>query len=486
MTELVKYKIFTIIILTSVLPVNYAAGQDIQGDSLMHYIEIAARNNPTVLQRYAEYQAALQKVPQVGSLPDPELSFGVFLRPMELIMGKQAADLKLMQMFPWFGTLKSARDEMSLMAKAKFESFREAKFQVYFDVRSTWYDLYKINQDVRISDKNLQILRTIERLALIHYRTSTSGSSSPSSSSMGSAGETQSQNTSGNPQGMTGMSGGGQATATPSAAGSSGSMQGSSMESNSVTTLADLYRIQIEISDLENSLALLDDKLNSVTARFNSLLNRPMQSAVAVVDTLISDTLFPALDIVPDSILKNNPMLGMLEYEKQSLEARKKMVTRMGYPMMGLGVDYSLIQESEMVTSPMNGRDMIMPMISVSLPVFRKKYRAMQTEAEILATSTVWHYNATANSLMEEYYRAVQSYQDAKRKIKLYSDQYQLASKSLDIMLKSFSTAGGSLTDILIIHQQMLDYELKQSDAVADFNTSVAWLEKLMAISQNQ
>ena len=48
-------------------------------DSLMHYLELATKNNPTVLQRYNEYQASLQKVPQVGSLPDPQLEMGVFL-----------------------------------------------------------------------------------------------------------------------------------------------------------------------------------------------------------------------------------------------------------------------------------------------------------------------------------------------------------------------------------------------------------------------
>ncbi len=51
-------------------------------DTLLMYLEIAAKNNPTVLQRYSEYQASLQKIPQVGSLPDPELSAGVFLSPM--------------------------------------------------------------------------------------------------------------------------------------------------------------------------------------------------------------------------------------------------------------------------------------------------------------------------------------------------------------------------------------------------------------------
>ena len=139
-------------------------------DSLLQYLEIAAKNNPAVLQKFTEYQIALQKIPQVGSLSDPELSLGVFLKPMELVSGNQVADIRLMQMFPWFGVLKNAKDEMSLMANAKFELFRDAKLQVFYDVQKTWYELYKIRKGISISEKNIEILKTIERLALVRFK----------------------------------------------------------------------------------------------------------------------------------------------------------------------------------------------------------------------------------------------------------------------------------------------------------------------------
>ena len=145
-----------------------------QSDSLIKYLEIAAKNNPSVLQKFAEYQAALQKIPQAGSLSDPELTAGVFLSPMELVNGNQVADIKLMQMFPWFGVLKFGKDEMSLMAKAKFELFRDAKLQVFYEVQRSWYELYKVQNDISISEKNLEILKIIERLALVKYRTTSS------------------------------------------------------------------------------------------------------------------------------------------------------------------------------------------------------------------------------------------------------------------------------------------------------------------------
>ncbi len=453
-------------------------------DSLLRYLEIAAKYNPAVLQKFTEYQAALQKIPQVGSLSDPQLSVGVFLKPMELVSGNQVADIRLMQMFPWFGVLKYAKDEMSLMANAKFELFRDAKLQVYYDVQRTWYELYKVQKDISISEKNIEILKIIERLALVRFKSTPSESAGTSSSGSAKSAVSAQENSAGSSGMQTMGAGQGNSGAVPSTQASS-SMQSSPMGSSSTSSgLSDIYRIQIEAGDLENNIALLKNQQNTIMAQFNTYLNRPVTAPVFTYENISMDSLELSLLAVSDSMLVNNPMLGMLKYEEQSIEARKKMVTRMGYPMVGLGLNYSLISKSEMSTSPMNGKDMIMPMVTVSLPIYRKKYNAMINEAELMKTATSQNYQAASNSLQAEYYQAVQLYQDAHRRVKLYDNQYKLASKSLDLMLKSFTVSSSSLTDVLRIRQQTLDYELKEVEAVADFNTAIAWLKRLMAFSQ--
>jgi len=450
-------------------------------DSLLRYLEIAAGNNPSVLQKFNEYQAALQKIPQAGGLPDPELSAGFFLKPMELINGNQVADLRLMQMFPWFGVLKSAKDEMSLMAKAKFELFRDAKLQVFYDVQRTWYELYKIQKDISISEKNIEILKIIERLAIVRYKSAPSENSSASSSG-GAISSQPGQVINPGAAGMQVMSGGQNNSGSVRSNQAGSSMPSSAMSTSSGSSgLSDIYRIQIEAGDLENNIALLKNQQNSVQAQFNSFLNRPVATPVFTGESITMDTLELTLNAVSDSMLANSPMLGMLEYERKSMEARKKMVTRMGYPMVGLGLNYSLISKTSasMGEASMNGKDMIMPMITFTLPVYRKKYNAMKSEAGYLENAASLNYQATANSLQSEYYQAIQLYQDAQRRVKLYDNQYKLASKSLDLMLKNFTASSSGLTDVLRIRQQTLDYEFKEVEAIVDFNTSVAWLKRL-------
>lgn len=474
-----KTSIYKKLILLTLAVIVCTISKAQHSDSLMNYLEIAAKNNPTVLQKLAEYEASLQKVPQVGSLPDPELSTGIFLSPMELVGGKQVADIRLMQMFPWFGVLKAAKDEMSLMAKAKLETLRDAKLQVFYDVQRTYFELQKIDQSIRIAEENLEILRTVERLSLVKFKSAAIGSpASPSGGSMAQGSGTAATASSG---GMSGMGGG--SAGNPASAG----MNSAPMASSGGSGLADLYRVQMEIAELENNISLLKSQHQTVVARFNSYINRKPQTPVQLAEKLSADSLNISLQSVSDSILQHNPMLGMLQYEQQSLDARKEMVTKMGYPMVGLGLNYSLIKMDPAAMAPeMNGKDMVMPMVTVTLPIYRKKYKAMQEEVRLQRTATEQGYQATANALQTEYYEAVQLFQDARRRIKLYQNQADLANKSLNILMKSFSASGSGLTDLLRIQQQTLDYETRQIEAITDNNTAIAWLKRLMANSQIQ
>ncbi|MBS3994104.1 MAG: TolC family protein [Bacteroidetes bacterium] len=474
-------KIKKILVLLTLM-VSFTNTHSQNDDTLEKYFQEAVKNNPTVNQKFAEFNAALQLIPQVGSLPDPEFSAGFFLKPMELLAGNQVADLRLMQMFPWFGTLKYAKDEMSLMAKAKFETFRDTKFQVMLEVQQAYYELYKVQKDIEISQRNLEILNTLERLSLIKFKT---GSITGTSNNIPkrSAANISSSNTGG---GMQGMGGNSSLPTSNNTAMSSGSMSNSSMPTNSSSGLADLYRIQIEIGQLENDIELLKNQKTTFTALFNNVLNREPKSLVIIPDTLVKQNLTVQLEGVLDSILVKNPMLSMLNFEKQSLDAKKEMVTRMGYPMVGLGINYAVNKKNPMSTLEMNGEDMIMPMVSVTIPIYRKKYNAMKKEVDKMKEATEFQYQATENNLKTAYFEVVQNYLDASRRIELYAKQSSLANQSLSIMIKNYSASGTGLTDLLLIQQQTLDYELRQIQAVADYNIAIAKLNRMMVYSQIQ
>src|SRR3546814_7348393 len=54
-----------------------------ENDLLNQYVRQAAENNPGVQDSFQLYYAALERVPQVGALPDPKVTLGYYIPSME-------------------------------------------------------------------------------------------------------------------------------------------------------------------------------------------------------------------------------------------------------------------------------------------------------------------------------------------------------------------------------------------------------------------
>lgn len=442
-----------------------------QNDSLLLYLKYAAENNPGLKSKFLEYSASLEKIPQAASLPDPEIQFGFYIQPMEQSWGKQIADIKLMQMFPWFGTLKASKDEASKMAIAKLENFQSTKNELFFNIKSQYYSLYQIKKEIRILEKNIKILQTIEQLVLIKYKSNSENSSISSVKNMNAGTSSSGQNPSSMAgTGMTtqsGMNNNSQTTSMPSS--------GSSMPSGGSNEMVNLFRIQIEINTLENNLALLNDRLKVDKVSFNRYLNRKSEMDVFITDSIAVSELPANFNSLADSI-SNNPMVKMFLADSAAYEAQIKMTKRMGYPMLGVGVNYSVFVKSANSTNMMNGNDMIMPMFTVTLPIYRKKYNSKSREAEYLRDAASYASVNAINDIRVIYQQTIKNLNDADRRLLLYSKQSGLAEKSLSLLITSFSANGADFEEILRMEQQLLDYELKKVEAATDKNTAIAQL----------
>lgn len=467
-------------------------------DSLSYYLETAARNNPSVNSSFVLYKASLEKIPQAGAFSDPELEMGFFFKPMEQLSGKQVADFTLMQMFPWFGTRKAARSEAAEMARMAYEQFRESRNNLFYEVKSQWYQLNNLNEQYKNTAANLALLKQLEKLALNRY-TASSAPGGPASPAVASPVTTPVTQAPAN----NGMGGMGNMGASPSLAPSSpggsaamsgmgGSMGGGPMGSGSSGSMSDVLRIQIEMAELENNLEALLSNRKAAEARFNSLLNRDQDLPVQTSDSLAQKLFSVEDNAVLDSIILSNPMLSMLEAEANAYKAKAEMDKKMSLPMFGIGLQYSIMAKNseEMARmfgmSNMNGMDMVMPMIKISIPIFRRKYNAQQRESRHYRQASELKYEDTLNQLHAEYIALKQQLADASRKIDLYAKQQDLSRSTWQLMIREFSAGTTSLTDIIQLERQLLDYSLKKSEAVAEYNTLVAGLEKLVSTSVNE
>lgn len=466
-----------------------------QADSLSWYLETAARNNPLVNSNFALYKASLEKIPQAGAYEDPELDIGVFVKPMETLSGKQIADFTLMQMFPWFGTRKAARNEATEMSRMAYEQFREARNNLFYEVKSQWYQLCNLNEQYKNTQANLALLEQLEKLALNRYSAPSANAPASTVTPITGNAVTPPASNGSSMDNMGGMGSGTQAAPQGSPAGNS-SMQemasgpmGSSMGTGSSSgTMSDVLRIQIEKAELQNNLELIVSNRTAAEARFNALLNRRQDMKVAVPDSLRQLHFLIDDQAMTDSIIIANPMLSMLEAEANAYRAKAEMDKKMSYPMFGIGLQYSLVGKSNnsMVMDNMNGMDMVMPMFKISIPIFRKKYQAQQKESRHYRQASELKYENTLNQLQSEYQTVKQQLADASRKIALYQKQQELSLSTWQLIVREFSAGTTSLTDVIQVERQLLDYRLKKSEAIAEYNTRIAGMEKLVATSINE
>ena len=456
-------------------------------DTLTYYIEIAGKNNPALRAAFHAYEATLQKIPQATkAFQDPQLNVGFFLEPMEIVSGKQVAQFQIMQMLPWFGTTKAIRTEAEHMAKMAFEEFREARDQLFFDVYAEWFTLCRLKQQLNNNRESKELLLQLEELALKKFsspNSATLGSTSPKTETSSATGSMQEM--SGGSNNMKGMNIG-NTTITQSGQ-SSMPMQGNMSQMSSSSGMADLLSIRLEIAELDNNIENIQSQIEVEKVRFNALLNRPSSTEIIIPDSLEQIPFSFDVEKSMQAIRTQNPMLGMITQEEATFKAKKEMDKKMSYPMFGIGLQYMLINKKpeidHNIMSSMNGKDMFMPMFSMSIPIFRNKYNAQQHESELLQKASREKYNNTLNMLEVELHNTKNKLDNATRKIILYGTQSELVRTTLKLMLQEFSSGKGDLSSVIRTQRQLLNYLLKKEEAIIDYNMMVANVKKLISIN---
>tara|TARA_R110002050_G_scaffold33007_2_gene84448 strand:+ start:33025 stop:34266 length:1242 start_codon:yes stop_codon:yes gene_type:complete len=389
-------------------------------NELNGYLQLAAKNNPGLKAKFSEYMAAMEVVPQVSSLPDPTVAFGYFVQTPETRVGPQNWNVSLTQQFPWFGLLKTQGDAATNFAKAKYEVFENEKSNLFFEVKTTYYDFYFIDKAISITRDNLAILQTFKNISLVKIEAGKS-------------------------------------------------------------TIADELRVEMEINELENQLMLFLDQKSSLQVTFNNLINQKVQ-LMAPVDLPEEEMPFEK-QMTLDSILFANHTLKSIDFKMNAFVDKEVVAKKMGMPNFGIGVGYTSVGNSSnpALSSAENGKDiLLLPMVSVSIPLYRKKYSAMIREAQYQQETQVNLKDEVKNKLTTVYDNITTNFKDADRRVDLNVKQSELAKKALNILMVSYATDAKDFDEVLRMERQLLKYQLEIEKAVTDKNAAVAFTYYLL------
>lgn len=387
------------------------------GQDLNTYLETAAENNPGLKASFNKYMAALEKVPQAGALPDPQIAFAYFISPVETRMGPQRMRLSASQYFPWFGTLEAMENMAAENAKARFEIFKEERSRLFYDVKARYYTLYFYDRSINITKESIGLMKSLHDLVNIKVQ---SGSAS----------------------------------------------------------LIDEYSLEMEINELIDHLAFLDDRYKLEESLFRNLLNTDINVSIQLPDNIVIREYYLSKEASLDSIMTNSPRLFELDYRNSALMHRKETVRLNGMPDLKIGMDYTIIGAGE---NNLEGKDaFIFPSVGISIPLFREKYRAMEREVGYLLEANANESEAMKDMLTDIFEETWKKYLDADRRIKLNIDQARLAEKSLVLMESEYENSEIDLEEFLRMERKYLEYKLGLAKAITDKMSSIAFLNYLM------
>ncbi len=393
------------------------SGFGLNAQTLNDYFKSAASNNPGLQAKYKDFEIALQKVAQVNTLPDPSLSFGYLLSPMN----GQKAEVSLMQMFPWFGTLKAQGDVATVMADAKYQTFLDARNQLYYQVAATYYPLYELNLLKRVERDNAEILESYKNIANSKFR-------------------------------------------------------------NGVGSMVDVLRVDIMLKDSRTNLQILKHKEQALLAAFNRLQNRNQQEQVVIADTLWISAL--PIDYRKDSLLNNHPQLKELEAKRAATEFSEVAARKQGLPMIGLGLEYMIMDPGSAMSASDHRKGVFMPMASVTLPIFRGKYKAAVKEAQLLQESYSLQKEDLINSLKSSYEMSWFEIRQQQELITLFDEQVIETEQTLRLLFSAYGNSGKDFEEVLRMQQELLKYKKMKASAMANYYTAVAQLEYITSKSR--
>tara|TARA_R110000744_G_scaffold332627_1_gene438045 strand:- start:716 stop:1981 length:1266 start_codon:yes stop_codon:yes gene_type:complete len=389
-------------------------------ENLNNYLEIAANNNPALKAKFNDYMAAMEKVPQVGTLPDPTFAFGYFIQPVETRVGPQRATFNLAQSFPWFGLLSAQEDVATELAKAKYEDFENTKSNIFFEVKTAYYNYYFIEKAIEITKENIEILEVFKRLSLVKIEAGTA-------------------------------------------------------------SIVDELRVELELNDLENQLALFLDTKDALQVKFNNLLDIDDSSEIIVPEVLWQEEIPLDQLSMLDEIYASNHQIKSIEHKLNAFLNQEIVAKKEGLPKFTVGVNYTIVGDNPMSTASDNGKDVFLfPSVGVKIPLYRKKYKALIKEAQYRQEAEISRKEDKKNTLSSVYENTYKDFSDGNRRIALNLRQSEIAKKVLDILIVSYSTNSKDFEEVLRIERQLLKYKLEHQKALTDKNAAAAFMDYLI------
>jgi outer membrane protein TolC len=369
------------------------------------YMNEALSNNPKIKKFELQYRIASEKINEVNTLPNTEFGVGIFASEPETRTGAQRFKVSVKQMLPWFGNITVREKYVSSLAAAKYEDITIVKRKLMVSVLQSYYNLVTNTAKQVVLNNNIQLLKTYETLAL-------------TSVEVGKA------------------------------------------------SVVDVLRLQMRTNEMQQLKRILEQQYLSEQTNFNKLLNRDKNSTITVLDAMD----IPSVDFETNSEkLIFHPEL--LKYDKlyQSITQSEVLNQKESNPMIGFGLDYVNVAKRPDMSFEDNGKDIVMPMLTVSIPIFNNSHTSKTKQNNLQQEELLAQKQERLNTLKVLLDTAINNRTSARVSYKTQAKNLKQAKYAEEILIKSYETGTIDFKDLLEIQELQLKFEMNIIESVNSY-----------------
>lgn len=379
---------------------------------------LAVNNNPKLKALELEYKAELTKKDQVSQLPQPQLGTGLpILRP-ETRLGPQVVMLSASQMFPWFGTL-DAKEELTIqIAKARYEELMAERLNVIYEVRTAYYGLNYLQKEIELINENLDNYNALESIALAKVE---AGNAS----------------------------------------------------------LSEVLRIQSEIAAIEARLELI--KLEQITfyADINTMIKAPLDQKIELLDSIQYKSVSLDFESTRLKLEQQHPLLQQLDYQIQASQSRAEISQKMNQPTFGVGLDYSIVNQRIDANPSNNGRDILVPRVMLSIPIYRKRHNAVISQESLNQEAINYRKESTVDEMLNKLIQFQANFNSARISLGLKEDQLAKITSAYEILLAEYSSNGTNMEALLKTQNNLIQLRLERELSILQMGIAQANIERI-------
>ncbi len=384
------------------------------------YIQFALGQNPAVQAARMRLQASANRVPQAASLPDPMAGATLYAEPIQTAAGQQEFALNASQKVPWFGKLSAAAAMAEQEVQAARAQLAAAELDVIEKVKRAYYELYFVEQSIRITEENKRQLQLIQDIVDRRYRVERK------------------------------------------------------------VTQQDLLRVQVELARLETDLVRLRQQLDSAQARLARQLHVSPETPLRAVEQIAVDQVPRDLESLYRCAVASRPelhaALAAIHRDRVGVD-----MARLNYfPDVTLGLNW--IDTADAGLSPIaNGRDAFLVTAGVNLPIYRKRLDAGVREAESKAVASARQYDAAKDQTMEEVKDLFAQSTSQEELLRLFrEDILPKAEQTLQQSIGAYTVGEVDILQLVDNWRQLLRFYLMQKQLEAQLGQSVASLARVV------